>query len=153
MTAVQLLDGARLYVDAITDKPPGATLFYASIISVFGRSMIAVHLAAVVWNFVTAVVVYLIGSRLFDKKTGIIAAFLFVYFGTNYLTQDAMAANTELLMALPYTLSFWFFVRTRRNGRVGRDLYLAGVFTGVAALFKQVAVFNILFFVDRKSVV
>ena len=152
LTAVQLLDGARLYVDAITDKPPGATLFYASMISIFGRSMIAVHLAAILWNFLTALVVYLIGSRLFDKTTGILASFLFVYFGTNYLTQDTMAANTELLMALPYALSFWFFVKTRQNVRTGPDLYAAGLLTGVAALFKQVAIFNIRFFVICEAI-
>ncbi|PYP88566.1 MAG: hypothetical protein DMF61_05105 [Blastocatellia bacterium AA13] len=146
LTAVQWLDGARLYVDAITDKPPGATLFYAAIISLFGRSMTAVHLAAIVWNFGAAVIVYIIGAKLFDRKTGLLAAFLFVYFGTNYFTQDTMAANTELLMALPYTASFLYFVRgVRSEGRW--NFFLAGILTGAAALFKQVAVFNCLFFV------
>src|ERR1043165_6320677 len=58
LTATRLVDGARLYPDIVTDKPPGATLFYASVFAIFGRSMKAVHLAAAVWNFATAVVVY-----------------------------------------------------------------------------------------------
>jgi hypothetical protein len=82
---------------------------------------------------------------------------LFIYFSTNHYTQDMMAANTELLMALPYAASFYFFIRARSpmqgSGRVrvssGRSvapLLIAGLLTGLAALFKQVAVFSLLFF-------
>ncbi|PYT07296.1 MAG: hypothetical protein DMF60_07450, partial [Acidobacteria bacterium] len=59
LTAARMLEGARLYADVVTDKPPGASLFYASVFAVFGRSMKAVHAAAIVWNFATSVVVYL----------------------------------------------------------------------------------------------
>jgi hypothetical protein len=33
------LEGARLYADVVTDKPPGASLFYAAVFTMFGRSM------------------------------------------------------------------------------------------------------------------
>ncbi|HWC76543.1 MAG TPA: glycosyltransferase family 39 protein, partial [Blastocatellia bacterium] len=110
ITALRLLDGARLYVDIVTDKPPGATLFYAAVFWLFGASMKAVHLVAAVWNFGTALVLYVAGSRFYDRRTGLWAALLFVVFSTTYHTPDMMAANTELLMALPYTLSFFAFV-------------------------------------------
>src|SRR5215469_9209712 len=58
LTAVRMLEGGRLYVDVITDKPPGTTLFYAAVFGVFGRSMAAVHLAAACWNFGTSLVIY-----------------------------------------------------------------------------------------------
>src|SRR3954471_5674478 len=102
LTATRLLDGARLYADVVTDKPPGATLFYAAVFALAGRSMKAVHVAAALWNFATAMVVYLTTARAHGKRTGLWAALLFVYFTTNYFTQDTMAANTELLLALPY---------------------------------------------------
>src|SRR2546426_8870840 len=51
LTAVRMLEGARLYADVVTDKPTGASLFYAAVFTVFGRSMKAVHLTAIVWNF------------------------------------------------------------------------------------------------------
>src|SRR4051794_36448715 len=97
LTATRLLEGARLYADVVTDKPPGATLFYAAVFALFGRSMKAVHLAAAVWNFATSVIIYLVAARFSNRRTGLWAALLFVYFSTNYLTQDVMAANTELL--------------------------------------------------------
>lgn len=151
LSAVRMLEGARLYADVVTDKPPGASLFYAAVFTIFGRSMKAVHLAAIVWNFATSVVVYLIAARFYNKRHGLWAALLFVYFSTNYFTQDMMAANTELLMALPYTAAFLCFVsgEANRGGSGGLNfgsLMAAGALTGVGALFKQVGVLNLLFF-------
>ena len=153
LTAVRMLEGARMYVDVVTDKPPGASLFYAAVFTIFGRSMKAVHLAATVWNFGTALIVFLIASRFYSRRVGLWAALLFVYFSTNYFTQDMMAANTELLMALPYTAAFLFFMVARdRYGDLknvplsNTALVLAGLLTGIATLFKQVGVLNLLFF-------
>jgi 4-amino-4-deoxy-L-arabinose transferase-like glycosyltransferase len=161
LTALRLLEGARLYVDVVTDKPPGATFFYAAVFAIFGRSMAAVHLAAAFWNFATSVVIYLTGARLYGKKAGLWAALLFVYFSTNYMTQDVMAANTELLMVLPYTAAFYFYVKAYRpllsadeaesSSRPSRaqsllPLLLAGAMAGFSTLFKQVGVLTLLFF-------
>jgi len=155
LTATQLLDGARLYVDVVTDKPPGATLFYATVFALFGRSMKAVHLAAAVWNFATAIIIYRTAALVLSKRAGVWAALLFVYFSTNYFTQDMMAANTEMLMALPYTAAFYFFMRAARTDVEGkattcrharRLLIAAGLMTGLAAMFKQIGVLNLLFF-------
>ena len=146
LSALRMLEGARLYADVVTDKPPGASLFYAAMFAAIGRTMKAVHLAAIVWNFATSLLVYLTAARFYGKRTALWAALLFVYFSTNYFTQDMMAANTELLMALPYAAAFYFFMIARvdasKRGRTG-SLLAAGVLTGVAALFKQVGVLNL----------
>ncbi len=157
LSAVRMLEGARLYADVVTDKPPGASLFYATVFGVFGRSMKAVHAAAIVWNFATSVIVYLTAARCFNKRVALWAALLFVYFSTNYFTQDTMAANTELLMALPYTAAFYFFIRASNpnGGNAERKriwasaavaLFAAGLLTGLAAMFKQIGVLNLGFF-------
>ena len=146
LTALRLLEGARLYVDVVTDKPPGTTFFYATVFAIFGRSMAAVHLAAAVWNFATSFVIYITGARLYGKKAGLWAALLFVYFSTNYLTQDVMAANTELLMALPYTAAFYLYSSTPSRARSWLLLFMAGAMAGAATLFKQVGVLTLLFF-------
>jgi 4-amino-4-deoxy-L-arabinose transferase-like glycosyltransferase len=158
LTALRLLEGARLYLDVVTDKPPGTTFFYATVFAAFGRSMAAVHLAAAVWNYATSVIIYLTGARLYGRRVGLWAALLFVYFSTNYMTQDMMAANTELLMALPYTAAFYFYVRAHpsvvETEEASRPLivsswvalFLAGAMAGFSTLFKQVGVLTILFF-------
>ena len=154
LTAVRMLEGARLYADVVTDKPPGASLFYAAVFTVFGRSMKAVHLAAALWNFGTSLIVYLIGARFYSRRIGLWAALLFVYFSTNYFTQDMMAANTELLMALPYTAAFYLFMISSEKMVGSRNalpfgsagLVAAGLLTGAGALFKQIGVLNLGFF-------
>jgi 4-amino-4-deoxy-L-arabinose transferase-like glycosyltransferase len=147
LSALRMLEGARLYVDVVIDKPPGASFFYAAVFAALGRTMKAVHLAAIVWNFATSLLVYLIAARFYGKRTALWAALLFVYFSTNYFTQDMMAANTELLMALPYVAAFYFFtgVDASKHRRTGL-LLAAGMLTGLAALFKQVGVLNLGFF-------
>jgi dolichyl-phosphate-mannose-protein mannosyltransferase len=148
LSAMRMLEGARLYVDVVTDKPPGASFFYAAVFAIFGRSMKAVHLAATVWNFATSLAIYVTAARFYGRRTALWAAFFFVYFSTNYFTQDTMAANTELLMALPYTAAFYFFVTARPEGGHGRrtktaSLITAGFLTGIAAMFKQAGVLNL----------
>ena len=155
LSAVRMLEGARLYADVVTDKPPGASLFYAAVFAIFGRSMKAVHLAAAVWNFGTALVVFLIGSRFYTRRIGLWGGLFFVYFSTNYFTQDVMAANTELLMALPYAAAFYLFMVAREvdgnNEKPSAShfvaLIAAGFLTGIAVLFKQIGVLNLMFFV------
>ncbi|MEK6288893.1 MAG: glycosyltransferase family 39 protein [Acidobacteriota bacterium] len=157
LTATRMLEGARLYADVVTDKPPGASLFYAAVFAVFGRSMKAVHAAAIVWNFATSFVVYLIAARFYNKRIGLWAMLFFVYFSTNYFTQDMMAANTELLMALPYAAAFYFFIlgnaRYVEKGEsaslapsTAAALVAAGLLSGLAAMFKQIGVLNLGFF-------
>ena len=158
LTAVGFLEGGTLYVDAVTDKPPGATLFYALVFALFGRSMAAVHIAAWIWNYLTGLVIYATGDSIACRRTGLIAAALFVYFSSNYLTQDMMAANTEMLMALPYSVAFVLFIRAQRESGVtssdeqlaaARRYWLslgAGLMAGMAVIFKQVGVFILFFF-------
>ncbi len=143
LTAVRMLEGARLYADVVTDKPPGASLFYAAVFTVFGSNMKAVHLAATLWNFGSALVICLIGTRFYGRRIGLWAALLFVYFSTNYFTQDMIAANTELLMALPYSAAFYFFMTAAsEKSEPGKTspfnstgLIAAGLLTGLATLF------------------
>ena len=82
LTATGVLDGARLYVDIVTDKPPATTFWYAALFALFGRSMKAIHLAATVWNFATATVLYALAARRYDRRTGLWAAAFFVIFST-----------------------------------------------------------------------
>src|SRR5215467_4227663 len=163
LTALGVLKGERLYLDIITDKPPGTTLFYAAVLSVFNHSMAAVHIAAALWTFATAIVIYVLGARFYSRKPGLWAAFLFVYFAASYQTQDSMAANTELLMALPYVLSCYCYLKgspgaspnlaDRGLDRPSTEmaaagirgashewawLIAAGLLAGISALFKQV---------------
>jgi 4-amino-4-deoxy-L-arabinose transferase-like glycosyltransferase len=150
LTATNLLDGGRLYVDIVTDKPPGTTFFYAAVFALFGKSMIAVHVAAALWNFLTAVVLYFTAAHIYSRRAGLWAALFYVYFSASYLTQDMLAANTELLMVLPLTASFYLYLRSLSDKSTTFSPFLlagAGASTGVATLFKQLGILNVACFV------
>jgi hypothetical protein len=105
--------------------------------------------------------IYVLGARVYSRKTGLWAAFLFVYFAASYQTQDSMAANTELLMVLPYVLSYYCYLRGSpgtpllagsRGSRNGCPwLIAAGLMAGIATLFKQVGLLLLIFFVVNES--
>src|SRR5215510_3986933 len=65
-----------------------------------------------------------------------------------------MAANTELLMAMPYAAAFYFFMASHvaeKKASVDAThahaaLLAAGLLTGLATLFKQIGVLNLAFF-------
>jgi 4-amino-4-deoxy-L-arabinose transferase-like glycosyltransferase len=158
LTADRMLDGARLYADVVTDKPPGTTLFYAAVFATLGQSMKAVHVLAALWHFGTSIIIYLLSARLYGRRIAIYAALLFIYFSANYHTHDMIAANTELLMAMPYTASVYLYIKTRRAGRDEQSvdsalvLVAAGLMTGVATMFKQVGALNLAFFFLLESI-
>jgi hypothetical protein len=161
LTALRVLDGGRLYVDVMTDKPPGATLFYLAVLAVFKHSMAAVHIAAALWVFATAVALYCIARRFYSRWTAVWASLLLVYFSTNYFMQDMMAANTELLMVLPYTMAFYAWLGSKPEGESPAGLlasntegqpilwlFAAGFLSGISVLFKQIGILNLVFFVS-----
>jgi len=156
LTAVNLLDGGRLYADIVTDKPPGTTFFYAGVFAVFGKNMAALHLVAALWHFLTSMVLYFTAARIYSKRAGLWAALFSIYFSASYLTQDMMAANTELLMALPLAASFSLYVYSlQKQGKATAIsallLFAVGALTGIAALFKQLGIFNVALFVFSEA--
>jgi hypothetical protein len=158
LTAARMLDGARLYADIVTDKPPGTTLFYAAVFATLGQSMKAVHVMAALWHFGTSIIIYLLSARLYGRRIALCATLLFICFSTSYHTHDMIAANTELLMALPYTASVYLYIKARSAGRDEQDadsalmLMAAGLMAGIASLFKQVGVLNLAFFFLLESI-
>lgn len=81
----------------------------------------------------TVGLVYLIGKRLFNRKTGLLAAtFLAVYPFHNEISHYALL---EAPLTFWITLSFLFSVLIFKNGR-SRNCLLAGLFAGLAASAK-----------------
>jgi len=69
-----LLQGIPPYKLAYNMKFPGTYAAYALIMSIFGQSIVGIHLGLLVVNMATVVVVFLIGRRLVDATMGIAAA-------------------------------------------------------------------------------
>jgi hypothetical protein len=127
---LQLLHGKMLYRDLWYDKPPLAAVFYA----IFGAPY-GIPLRLLGSAFVTAAstVVYLIACELWDRDTGIAAAFLLAFYLTFDLPVAIIPLAPDFLMILPHLAAIYLAVRGRP--------FAAGALCGIATLFNIKGVF------------
>ena len=128
--AEELLRGKALYSDIYFDKPPALPLLYAGLFELFGPHIITIRLFTIIYAIAIATVCYLLGSWLYNRRAGLVAAFIYTLFSTTYETGHFQGLNTDFLMALPYTLAAYMFVRSR-GGWFGKP---AGASTRLLAL-------------------
>jgi hypothetical protein len=132
-----LLDGGRLYVDFVDNKPPLLYAAYASAQALLGRGLGSVRLVAVL---LVVPLTGLAASAFFGHdRRGVLAALLYVLLSAASLPEDALPVHAELLMLLP---AAWAVVLLRRWDSTGRTLWpdvVAGGLLGLAALVKPTA--------------
>ncbi|MEK7581068.1 MAG: glycosyltransferase family 39 protein [Patescibacteria group bacterium] len=88
--------------------PPLYHVILKSFISLFGSSEISLRIPSVILGVMTVFITYLIGKKLYDKKTGVIAALLIATGPLHiYYSQEA---RMYMLAAFLASLSVYFFV-------------------------------------------
>src|SRR5713101_677746 len=81
VVANEIVNGGRPYVGAVDLKPPLLFWTYAAVFEAAGKfNWRALHAVALVWTLCTMAGLYVIGKRLFDRDTGLIAALLYGVF-------------------------------------------------------------------------
>jgi 4-amino-4-deoxy-L-arabinose transferase-like glycosyltransferase len=140
--AENIRSGSALYSGAWDNKPPLIFLTYAGIQSLFGTSVFALHLVALLVVMATQGVVMTIAGVLGGARRAAVAGVIFAFLmGTPLL--EGNVAMTETFMILPSSLGILAFVIAQRRGSSPWALYAAaGVLFGIAAGYKQVAVFD-----------
>lgn len=146
------LSGRTLYHLLWFDRTQGILWVYRVIFQTLGRSIVAIRLFAALYNAGSALLVYMIGRRLADKQTGLLAAFLFALFSAMPHVQG-FTANAELFMTLPALASLALLLpaeRTRMEpGRrlfaresiaATRSIFLSGLCAGIAVVIKPAEV-------------
>jgi 4-amino-4-deoxy-L-arabinose transferase-like glycosyltransferase len=139
VVAQTIVDGGAPYVSAVERKPPLLFYVYATVLRVFGTdNWRALHAVEIVWILATMSGLYVIGRRLFDAGTGLIAALLYCIFQP-WSYWNNLAFNGEVLMNLPIV---WAYVLGFSKPSVRRifQLFLAGGLVAVGFLLKQPAV-------------
>src|SRR6267143_3179519 len=138
VVANEIVDGGRPYLDAVERKPPLLFWTYAAVFELAGKyNWKVLHVVALVWTLATMAGLYLIGTRLFDRKTGLIAALFYSVFQPCGRAQN-IAFDGELLMNLPIVWA-WAIGLRWSSGQVRPELLLSGALLGVAFLLKQPA--------------
>jgi hypothetical protein len=138
VVANEIVDGGRPYADAVERKPPLLFWTYAAVFKIAGKfNWKALHMVALVWTLCAMAGLYVIGFELFDRNTGLIAAFFYSVFQP-WWTWKTLSFDGEMLMNLPIIWA-WAIALRRSSSRLRPELFLAGSLLGVAFLLKQPA--------------
>jgi 4-amino-4-deoxy-L-arabinose transferase-like glycosyltransferase len=138
VVANEIVDGGRPYLDAVERKPPLLFWTYAAVFELAGKyNWKVLHVVALVWTLATMAGLYFIGTRLFDRRTGLIAALFYSVFQPCGRAQN-IAFDGELLMNLPIVWA-WAIGLRRSSSRLRPELLLSGALLSVAFLLKQPA--------------
>ncbi|MDM7916523.1 MAG: glycosyltransferase family 39 protein [Candidatus Eisenbacteria bacterium] len=117
--------------DGVLTRAPLYAYFLAFLYRVFGAGFGVVYLAQQLLGLSTAVLLFLIGRRLFSPVVGLVAGSLWLLFGTGMLYE--MRVGVESLLALLTAASVYFVIRSQQEDRPA-DWILAGVIIGLTAL-------------------
>lgn len=141
--AQNMREGRALYAQAWDNKPPLIYFTYAGIQSAFGTGMFALRLVTAIVALATQAGVIVAAAVLYGRWRAIIAGLVFAAVMDTPIIEGNLAL-TETYMILPATLGVIAFLLAERQSEDRRSsLYLAaGLLTGVAAGYKQVAVLD-----------
>jgi 4-amino-4-deoxy-L-arabinose transferase-like glycosyltransferase len=142
--AQRWLRGEVPYRSAFDQKPPGVFAAYLVIERFIGTSTVALHWGAQLYSLGTLFLIFLLGRRLFSPTAGCAAAvFAAVLIADRGVYGNA--ANTETFMILPLVGAMLTTMRA-----VGGDspgwAFLTGILCAASLLFKQVALFDVIFY-------
>jgi hypothetical protein len=137
--SLTLLDGGRLYVDFVDNKPPLLYAAYAAAQAFLGRGLASVRLVAVL---LVIPLTALAASAFFGHdRRGVLAGLVYVLLSAAMVPEDALPVHSELLMLLP---AAWAVVLLKDHAASARSPwrdFVAGGLLGAAALFKPTAAF------------
>jgi 4-amino-4-deoxy-L-arabinose transferase-like glycosyltransferase len=138
VVANEIVDGGRPYIDAVERKPPLLFWTYAAVFTIAGKfNWKALHIVALVWTLCAMAGLYVIGSKLSDRNTGLIAALFYSVFQP-WGTWKNLSFDGEMLMNLPIIWA-WAIALGRSSSRLRPELFAAGALLGAAFLLKQPA--------------
>jgi len=119
------------------EKPPLVMWLQALSMLVFGVTTFAVRLPTVLATLTVAVLVYHIGTEVYDRYVGLSGAFVFLLLPAVYWnSHSGRTGDTDMLLTLFGTLFVWWVWRGKQDSRL---LIPAGVAAGLAVMTKGVA--------------
>ncbi|MDX1478107.1 MAG: glycosyltransferase family 39 protein [Saprospiraceae bacterium] len=133
------LSGGTPYVDFYEMKPPLLFYSYAAIVALFGKTPAGLHLAALLIHVFNAWMVYRLGTRVWERTGGVIAAMVFLIFGMNM--QAAGFALQSEHVVLAYALPGLYLTLVGMQDRHRRRLFWGGLLLAASALVKQSGIF------------
>lgn len=147
LVARSMLDGQVPYVAIWDHKPPGLYTLFALALMLFGRSVLAIRLLAVLAVTVSCYLLWRLGrDGLGSATVGLLAGLFYAIFS---LPNGGYATNAEILFAPFVILSFyWLWAGAnplkQSQGKRPFSLLLIGLSLGLALQVKYVTAFELL---------
>jgi 4-amino-4-deoxy-L-arabinose transferase-like glycosyltransferase len=140
-----MLQGIPPYKLACNMKFPGTYAAYAVIMSIFGQTILGIHLGLLLVNAVTIALIFFLGRRLVNSTAGIAAATSYAVLSVSpsVLGLAAHATNFVMLPVLGGTLLILKLSKSERHAF--KRLSANGLLFGIGALMKQPALLFIPF--------
>ena len=138
-----MLQGIPPYKLAYSMKFPGTCAAYALIMSIFGQTILGIHLGLLLTNAGTTVLIFFVGRRLTNATAGIAAAMSYGVLSVSPFVYGLAAHATHFVVVsvLGGTLLLLDESGPQRLGR----LFASGLIFGLSLLMKQPAVFFVVF--------
>ena len=138
-----ILQGQSPYEKLYNMKLPGIYAAYAVVLAIFGETARGIHMGLVVLNAITIALVFLLGRRLLDAFTGVVAAatFAVLSFGE---TVQGLFANAEHFVLPAACTGLLLLLRYTQGGTLW-NLGASGLFLGLGFLVKQHGIAFVLF--------
>ena len=130
-----ILKGMLPYEHLYNMKLPGIYAAYAVILSVFGQTHTGVHTGLLLINAATTIMVFLLGRRLFNPLTGIVAASTFAVMSVGQSVQGVFA-NAEHFVILPAVAGLLVLLVACERKRSSL-FFTAGLLLGLGFMMKQ----------------
>lgn len=132
------------YKDTFDLTLPGVYIAYAPLLRWVGTSATVLHWGTQVYSLGTLTLLFLLGWKLFNASTGVIAAALCAFhMGDQCVLGNA--ANREVFMILPLVGAMYTCIQARERQSFGWS-FATGALSGAALIVKQPAVYDVAFY-------
>jgi Dolichyl-phosphate-mannose-protein mannosyltransferase len=133
-----ILQGIPPYKLAYNMKFPGTYAAYALIMSIFGQTIVGIHIGLLLINAASMIVIFFIGRRLFGLPAGVVAA---ATYGVISLSPSVLglAAHASQFAMLPVLAATLLLVLHRSDQHGFGRVFASGVLFGTGVLMKQPA--------------
>lgn len=133
-----LLEGKMSYLNVFDLKPPGSHLFFAFAQFLFDESMFNVRVFDIIWQSVTAYIIFLIGFRLTGRKSlAYISSFIYLLL---YYRQDYWhTLQADGMLNLPFAIAVLLLISSYDKHSFVK-IFFAGVMFACALLFKYTVI-------------
>jgi 4-amino-4-deoxy-L-arabinose transferase-like glycosyltransferase len=138
-----ILQGIPPFQEVYNMKMPGIYFTYAVLMAFFGETVEGVRLGLVFANLLTAIILYLMFSRLYPSFVACVATGSFLILSLTPKLQG-ISANAEHFVILPALVGIYFLILSIHRKRAWLS-FLSGIMLGTAFVIKQHGLAFVLF--------